>query len=88
MPGTQPPWIKPPAREKKLATKRAERAARKGRHWGEKIERATAEGPEAVAGVHFDRARAELGRLPERQRQAAFQALSDAIERVRQAHTE
>jgi phage shock protein A len=88
MPGSQPPWNAPPVRRKKLSTRRAEKAARKGKAWGERIEQATQEGPEALAEVNFDRARAELNKLPERARRQAFSALGDAIETIRRNHTE
>ncbi|MCX4543798.1 hypothetical protein [Streptomyces sp. NBC_01565] len=82
------PWHQPPQRPKKLAQRKAERLARRAQYWGERLAAAGELGPEAVASVTFDRARKELDALPAEQRQRAFAALADVIDRVREAHAQ
>lgn len=85
MPDTAP-WVNPPQRDKKLRTRKAERAARRAEFWGRRREEAQAEGPEAVAEFEWDRARASLERLAEPARSTAFEALARAVETVREKH--
>jgi hypothetical protein len=82
------PWQQPPERQKKLAQRKAERLARRAQYWGERIEAARGLGPEAAASLTFDRARSELDRLPEAQRERAFGALAEAIDRIRETHAQ
>lgn len=82
------PWQQPPERPKKLAQRRAERLARRAEFWGERLAAARELGPEAAASMTFDRARSELERLPTEQRERAFGALAEAIDRIREAHAQ
>jgi hypothetical protein len=82
------PWHQPPERPRKLAVRKAERLARRAQYWGERIEAARHVGPEAVASLTFDRARKELDALPVEQRERAFTALTEAIDRVRETHAQ
>ena len=82
------PWADPPARQKTLRRRRAERQARRAEFWGQRIADAEQDGPPAAAAVRIDWARTALGRLPETARHRAFEELGQAIDRVREAHAE
>ncbi|HBF84088.1 MAG TPA: hypothetical protein DD420_30435 [Streptomyces sp.] len=82
------PWEVPPQRQKKLSQRRAERLARRAAYWGERIAAARNIGCEAAASLTFDRARGELERLPEDKREAAFDALIRAVDKVRETHAQ
>lgn len=82
------PWQQPPERPKKLAQRKAERLARRAQYWGDRLAAARDLGPDAFAAMIFDRARNELERLPEEQRERAFEALADAVDRVRETHAQ
>lgn len=82
------PWNVPPQREKTLRRKRAEKAARKAQLWGRRLDEAREIGPEEVAAVTWDRARAALEGLPDATRERAYQALTDAVDRVREQHAQ
>lgn len=82
------PWSNPPQRKKPLKKKRAERTARKAEHWGGRLEQARQEGPEEHAAVTFDRLRSELNKLPESYRDAAYEAVVQDLERLREKHAQ
>lgn len=82
------PWQQPPKRPKKLAQRKAERLARRAEYWGVRLAAARELGPDVAASMIFDRARSELDRLPTEQRERAFEALADAIDRIREAHAQ
>lgn len=85
---TAAPWTDPPARQKTLRQRRAERQGRRAEYWGRKLADAAQAGPASVAAVTFDRARSTLSGLAEPRRTTALQALADAIDRVRESHAE
>lgn len=82
------PWEVPPQRQKKLSQRKAERLARRAAYWGGRIEAARQIGVEAAAALTFDRARGDLDRLPAADRERAFEALIEAVDRVREAHAQ
>ncbi|MEW1724295.1 hypothetical protein [Streptomyces sp. NPDC093109] len=86
--GKPSPWSSPPTRQKKLRDKRAEKLARRAGHWGGRLAAAREAGPAAYAAMVFDRARGELDRLPEAARETAYEALAQAVDRVREQHAQ
>ncbi|MFI0822211.1 hypothetical protein ACH4TX_41755 [Streptomyces sp. NPDC021098] len=82
------PWTSPPQREKTLRRRRAEKLARRAERWGQRLESARQEGPDMLAAVTFDRLRAALDRLPNTARDRAYEAAVQALDRIREAHTE
>lgn len=87
---TQPtaPWVNPPVRTKPLRQRRAEKLARRAERWGQRIEAARQEGPDMVAAVTFDRLRAAIGNLPDAARDRAYEAAAQALDHIRETHTE
>ena len=82
------PWNNPPQRRKPLRRKRAEKLARKAERWGQRLEDARKEGPDAVAEVTFDRLRSSLARLPQEARDRAYEAVAAALETIRETHAQ
>lgn len=82
------PWAAPPQRQKKLSQRRAERLARRAEYWGQRIAAARNISLEAAASLTFDRARGELDRLPDHLRDAAWEALIRAVDKVRETHAQ
>jgi hypothetical protein len=82
------PWNNPPERKKTLRRKRAEKQARRAEHWGRRLEEARQEGPDMVAAVTFDRLRGALDKLPAADRERAYEALTQALEHIRETHAQ
>jgi hypothetical protein len=82
------PWSSPPQRAKKLRDRKAERQARKAEFWGRRLQEAAEDGPEALAAMQWDRARAALDRLPDQARKRAYEALAQVVDRVRETHAQ
>lgn len=85
---TTAPWTNPPQREKTLRRRRAEKLARRAERWGQRLESARQEGPDMLAAVTFDRLRAAFDNLPSATRDRAYEAATEALDRVRETHTE
>lgn len=85
---TAAPWNSPPERTKTLRQRRAEKLARRAERWGQRLEAARAEGADMVAAVTFDRLRAGLDSLPAGARDRAYEAATEALDRVREMHAE
>jgi hypothetical protein len=77
-----------PVRRKPLAVKRAEQLARRAQTWGLRVEAAKEKGAAAVATVQFDWARATLKRLDGPAAERAWEALTEALMRVREEHAQ
>lgn len=88
MSATTAPWNNPPERAKTLRQRRAEKLARRAERWGQRLQVARAEGQDMVAAVTFDRLRAALDGLPSAARDRAYEAATEALDRVREMHAE
>lgn len=84
----QSPWVNPPERKKPLRRRRAEKQARQAEHWGRRLQEAAEEGPNRVAAVTFDRLRSVLNQLPEAARDRGYEAVSQALESVREKYAQ
>ncbi|MER0443203.1 hypothetical protein ABR738_01185 [Streptomyces sp. Edi4] len=82
------PWNNPPQRAKPLRRKRAEKLARQAERWGERLEEARLEGPDMVAAVTFDRLRRALNGLPAEARDRAYEAVTQALDTIRETHAQ
>ena len=82
------PWNNPPQRQTPLRKRRHQRQARRAELWSRRLAEAEELGPEMVAEVQWDRARASLSRLGTRARTRAYTALAEAIDRIRVEHAE
>jgi hypothetical protein len=80
------PWNNPPQRQKPLKRKRAEKQARQAEHWGRRLEEARKQGTDVVAEVTFDRLRSVLERLPQEARDRGYEAVTAALENIRETH--
>lgn len=82
------PWNNPPQRSKTLRRRRAEKQARRAEHWGRRLEEARQDGPDMVAAVTFDRLRGALDKLPDADRDRAYEATAQALEHIRETHAQ